>query len=58
MVRRDRGRGCGRVSTSNEFLRELIQDGAQRLMGIEVSATCGGGHGEAGLGCLPGPDQR
>jgi len=46
MVRRDRGRRCGRVSASNDFLRELIQDAAQRLMDIEVSAVCGAGHGE------------
>ena len=47
MVRRDRGRRCGRVSASNDFLRELlIQDAAQRLMDIEVAAVCGAGHGE------------
>ena len=45
-MRRDRGRRCGRVSASNEFLRELIRDAAQRLMDIEVSAVCGAGHGE------------
>jgi len=31
---------------SNEFLRDLIQDAAQRLMDIEVAAVCGAGHGE------------
>lgn len=33
-------------SDDADFLRELIQDAAQRLMDIEVSAVCGAGHGE------------
>lgn len=33
-------------SDDADFLRELIQDAAQRLMDIEVSALCGAGHGE------------
>jgi hypothetical protein len=38
MVRRDRGRRCGRVSASNDFLRELIQAAAQRLMEFDRQA--------------------
>ncbi|WP_238370368.1 hypothetical protein [Heliomarina baculiformis] len=30
-------------SDDADFLRELIQDAAQRLMDIEVSAVCGAG---------------
>ncbi len=33
-------------SDDADFLRELIQDAAQRLMDIEVAAVCGAGHGE------------
>jgi transposase-like protein len=33
-------------SDDADFLRELIQDAAQRLMDIEVVAVCGAGHGE------------
>jgi hypothetical protein len=33
-------------SDDADFLRELIQDAAQRLMDIEVAAVCGEGHGE------------
>ena len=33
-------------SDDTDFLRELIQDAAQRLMDIEVAAVCGAGHGE------------
>ena len=33
-------------SDDADFLRELIQDAAQRLMDIEVYAVCGAGHGE------------
>ena len=33
-------------SDDADFLRELIQDAAQRLMDIEVTAVCGAGHGE------------
>ncbi len=33
-------------SDDTDFLRELIQDAAQRLVDIEVSAACGAGHGE------------
>ncbi|MDZ7709539.1 MAG: transposase [Roseovarius sp.] len=33
-------------SDDADFLRELIQDVAQRLMDIEVAAVCGAGHGE------------
>ena len=46
MVRSDRGRRCGRASASNDFLGDLIEGAAQRLMDIEVSAVCGAGHGE------------
>ncbi len=38
MLRCDRGRRCGRVSASNDFLRELIQDAAQRLMEFDRQA--------------------
>ena len=44
-------------SDDTHFLRELIQDAAQRLMDIEVAAVCGAGHGERNPG--PGePAQR
>jgi len=33
-------------SDDSDFLREPIQDAAQRLMDIEVAAVCGAGHGE------------
>ena len=33
-------------SDDTDFLRELVQDAAQRLMDIEVAAVCGAGHGE------------
>lgn len=33
-------------SDDADFLRELIQDAAQRLMDIEVAAVCGAAHGE------------
>ncbi len=33
-------------SDDADFLRDLIQDAAQRLMDIEVAAVCGAGHGE------------
>jgi len=33
-------------SDDTGFLRELVQDAAQRLMDIEVAAVCGAGHGE------------
>lgn len=33
-------------SDDTDFLRDLIQDAAQRLMDIEVAAACGAGHGE------------
>ncbi len=33
-------------SDDADFLRELIQDAAQRLMDIEVAAVCGAVHGE------------
>ena len=33
-------------SDDTDFLRELIQDAAQRLMDIEVAAVCGAAHGE------------
>ena len=33
-------------SDDADFLRELIQDAAQRLMDIEVASVCGAGHGE------------
>jgi putative transposase len=33
-------------SDDGDFLRDLIQDAAQRLMDIEVAAVCGAGHGE------------
>ena len=33
-------------SDDADFLRELIQDAAQRLMDIEVAAVCGAGHSE------------
>ena len=33
-------------SDDADFLRELIQDAAQRLMDIEVATVCGAGHGE------------
>jgi hypothetical protein len=33
-------------SDDADFLRELIQDAAQRLMDIEVAAVCGAGHRE------------
>lgn len=33
-------------SDDTDFLRELIQDAAQRLMDIEVAAVCGAGHGK------------
>ncbi len=34
-------------SDDTDFLRELIQDAAQRLMDIEVAAVCGAGHASA-----------
>ena len=33
-------------SDDTDFLRDLIQDAAQRLMDIEVGAVCGAGRGE------------
>ena len=33
-------------SDDTDFLRELIQDAAQRLMDIEVAAVCGAARGE------------
>ncbi len=33
-------------SDDADFLRDLIQDAAQRLMDIEVAAVCGAAHGE------------
>ncbi|PVA08408.1 hypothetical protein DC366_19450, partial [Pelagivirga sediminicola] len=33
-------------SDDADFLRELSQDAAQRLMDIKVAAACGAGHGE------------
>lgn len=33
-------------SDDADFLRDLIQDAAQRLMYIEVAAICGATHGE------------
>jgi len=33
-------------SDDADFLRELIEDAAQRVMDIEVAAVCGARHGE------------
>ncbi len=42
MVRCDRGRRCGSLSASKDFLRKLIQDAAQRLMEFDREAIDAG----------------
>lgn len=39
--------GVTAKSDDADFLSELIQDAAQRLMDIEVAAVCGARHGES-----------